>query len=73
MSSADQPYIDPSEIALEGSAAERFKTPHDAFWVGMRDAAGAPAASLMPVQNASFGLLKRWAADSSRTISLGSI
>ena len=43
MSSADQPYIDPSEIALEGSAAERFKNPRDAFWTGMRDAAGAPA------------------------------
>lgn len=26
MSSADQPYIDPSEIALEGSAAPGFKT-----------------------------------------------
>ena len=43
MSSADQPYIDPSEIALEGSAAERFKNPNDAFWAGIRDAAGAPA------------------------------
>jgi hypothetical protein len=43
MSSADQPYIDPSEIPLEGSAAERFKSPKDAFWSGMRDAAGAPA------------------------------
>ena len=43
MSSADQPYIDPSEIALEGKAAERFKSPRDAFWSGMRDAAGAPA------------------------------
>ena len=43
MSKADQPYIDPSEIPLEGSAAERFKTRSDAFWSGMRDAAGAPA------------------------------
>ncbi|MBU3593496.1 AzlC family ABC transporter permease [Polynucleobacter sp. 71A-WALBACH] len=43
MSSADQPYIDPSEIALEGSAAQRFKNRSDAFWSGMRDAAGAPA------------------------------
>ena len=43
MSSAGQPYIDPSEIALEGSAAERFKNRSDAFWSGMRDAAGAPA------------------------------
>ena len=43
MSSADQPYIDPSEIALEESAAERFKNPSDAFWSGIRDAAGAPA------------------------------
>lgn len=43
MSSADQPYIDPSEIALEGSAAQRFKNRSDAFWAGIRDAAGAPA------------------------------
>ncbi|WP_197712269.1 AzlC family ABC transporter permease [Polynucleobacter necessarius] len=43
MSSADQPFIDPSEIALEGSAAERFKNRHDAFWSSIRDAAGAPA------------------------------
>ena len=43
MSSSEQPYIDPSEIALEGSAAERFKSPNDAFWTGIRDAAGAPA------------------------------
>ena len=43
MSSADQPYIDPSEIALEGSVAQRFKSRSDAFWTGIRDAAGAPA------------------------------
>lgn len=43
MSSVDQPYIDPSEIALEGSAAERYQSRSDAFWSGMRDAAGAPA------------------------------
>jgi predicted branched-subunit amino acid permease len=43
MSSTDQPYIDPSEIALEGSAAQRFKNRSDAFWTGIRDAAGAPA------------------------------
>ena len=43
MSKADQPYINPSEIPLEGSAAERFKNRSDAFWSGMRDAAGAPA------------------------------
>ena len=43
MPSADQPYIDPSEIALEGSAAQRFKNRTDAFWAGMRDASGAPA------------------------------
>ena len=43
MSSADQPYIDPSEIALEESVAQRFKSPKDAFWTGIRDAAGAPA------------------------------
>ena len=43
MSPANQPYIDPSEIALEGSAAQRFKSRSDAFWTGIRDAAGAPA------------------------------
>ena len=43
MPSSQQPNIDPSEIALEGSAAERFKSPNDAFWMGIRDAAGAPA------------------------------
>lgn len=43
MSSADQPYIDPSEIALEGSAAQRFKNRTEAFWAGIRDASGAPA------------------------------
>ena len=43
MSSADQPYIDPSEIALEGSAAQRFKSRTEAFWAGIRDASGAPA------------------------------
>jgi predicted branched-subunit amino acid permease len=43
MSSSDQPYIDPSEIALEGSAVERFQSREDAFWTGIRDAAGAPA------------------------------
>jgi predicted branched-subunit amino acid permease len=46
MSSADQPYIDPSEIALEESAAERFSSRKDAFWSGIRDAAGAPAVVL---------------------------
>ncbi len=43
MPSADQPYIDPSEIAIEGSAAQRFKNRSHAFWSGIRDAAGAPA------------------------------
>jgi hypothetical protein len=43
MPSSQQPNIDPSEITLEGSAAERFKSPNDAFWMGIRDAAGAPA------------------------------
>ena len=43
MSSSKQPYIDPSEIALEESATHRFKSPNDAFWTGIRDAAGAPA------------------------------
>jgi predicted branched-subunit amino acid permease len=43
MSLADQPYIDPSEIALEGSAAQRFKNRSEAFWSGIRDASGAPA------------------------------
>jgi hypothetical protein len=43
MSSNDQPYIDPSETALEEAAVQRFKNPSDAFWSGIRDAAGAPA------------------------------
>ena len=43
MSSNDQPYIDPSETALEEIAVQRFKNPSDAFWSGIRDAAGAPA------------------------------
>ena len=43
MSLSDQPYIDPSEVALEESVAQRFKSPQDAFWTGIRDAAGAPA------------------------------
>jgi predicted branched-subunit amino acid permease len=43
MSSADQPYIDPSEIVLEDSAAQRFKNRREAFWAGIRDATGAPA------------------------------
>jgi len=43
MSSADQPYIDPSELPLEEPVAERFKSRHDAFWSGIKAAAGAPA------------------------------
>jgi predicted branched-subunit amino acid permease len=43
MSSSKQPYIDPSEIALEESVAQRFQSPREAFWKGIRDAAGAPA------------------------------
>ena len=43
MSLADKPDIDPSKIALEGSAAQRFKDSSHAFWSGIRDAAGAPA------------------------------
>ena len=43
MSSADQPYMDPSEIALEGSVVQRFKNRREAFWAGIRDATGAPA------------------------------
>jgi predicted branched-subunit amino acid permease len=43
MSSAKQPHIDPKEINLEGSTVDRFKSRSDAFWSGMRDAAGAPA------------------------------
>ncbi|HBK43372.1 MULTISPECIES: AzlC family ABC transporter permease [unclassified Polynucleobacter] len=43
MSLADKPYIDPSEIALEGSGVQRFKDSSHAFWSGIRDAAGAPA------------------------------
>jgi predicted branched-subunit amino acid permease len=43
MSSADQPFIDPSEIKLEASVAQRYKNRSEAFWAGIRDAAGAPA------------------------------
>ncbi len=46
MSSSNQPYIDPGEIPQEGLAPQRFKNPRDAFWSGIRDAAGAPAAVL---------------------------
>ena len=45
-SSENLPYLDPSEIPLEGSAAQRFKSRSDAFWSGIRDAAGAPAVVL---------------------------
>ena len=45
-SSENLPYLDPSEIPLEGSAAERFKSRSDAFWSGIRDASGAPAVVL---------------------------
>ena len=47
MSSADQPFIDPSEIKLEASVAQRYKNRSEAFWAGMRDAAGAPAMVLV--------------------------
>jgi predicted branched-subunit amino acid permease len=43
MSSSGQPVIDPSKIALEGSAEQRFTSQRDAFWSGIRDASGAPA------------------------------
>ncbi|CAM3757981.1 AzlC family ABC transporter permease [Polynucleobacter brandtiae] len=43
MSKTDQPSSDPSEIALGASVLQRFKSGHDAFWSGIRDAAGAPA------------------------------
>ncbi|AKD24846.1 putative branched-chain amino acid permease (azaleucine resistance) [Polynucleobacter duraquae] len=43
MSSADQPFIDPSEIKLEASVVQRYKNRSEAFWAGIRDAAGAPA------------------------------
>jgi predicted branched-subunit amino acid permease len=43
MSKVDQPDIDPSAIALAGSAIQRFKSRSDAFWSGIRDASGAPA------------------------------
>jgi predicted branched-subunit amino acid permease len=43
MSSADQLFIDPSEIKLEASVAQRYKNRSEAFWAGIRDAAGAPA------------------------------
>ncbi len=43
MSSSKQPYIDPSEIALDEGVVQRFQSTSDAFWSGIRDAAGAPA------------------------------
>ena len=43
MPSENLPYLDPSEIPLEGSAAQRFKNRSDAFWSGIRDASGTPA------------------------------
>ena len=43
MTSTNQPYIDPSERALEGLVAQRFQSRSNAFWTGIRDAAGAPA------------------------------
>ena len=43
MSSSDKPFIDPSEIKLEASVAQRYKNRSEAFWAGIRDAAGAPA------------------------------
>ena len=43
MSSVDQPYKDPSEIKLEASVVQRYKNRSEAFWAGIRDAAGAPA------------------------------
>lgn len=43
MSASDQPYIDPSERTLEEAVSQRFTSRSDAFWTGMRDAAGAPA------------------------------
>lgn len=45
-SSENLPYLDPSEIPLEGSATQRFKSRSDAFWSGIRDASGAPAVVL---------------------------
>ena len=39
MSLTNPPYIDPSER----SVAQRFENRSDAFWTGIRDAAGAPA------------------------------
>jgi hypothetical protein len=47
MSSNGQPYIDPSEIALDEAAVQRFKNLGDAFWSGIRDASGAPAMVLL--------------------------
>jgi len=42
-SSKNPPYLDPSEIPLGSSVAQRFKSRADAFGSGIRDAAGAPA------------------------------
>jgi len=38
-----QPDIDPNENSPEGLVVHRFQNRSDAFWSGMRDAAGAPA------------------------------
>jgi predicted branched-subunit amino acid permease len=46
MSSFIQPDIEPSKTPLEDVPLQRFKSPRDAFWSGIRDAAGAPAAVL---------------------------
>lgn len=43
MSSVDQPNVDPSETALETPPVPRYQNRRDAFWSGIRDAAGAPA------------------------------
>lgn len=43
MSSVDQPHIEPSETALEDPPVPRYQNRRDAFWSGIRDAAGAPA------------------------------
>ena len=43
MSSNDQPFIDSNEVKLETSVAQRYKNRSEAFWAGIRDAAGAPA------------------------------
>ena len=46
MSSPNQVPMNPGDIERETPIAQRFQSRRDAFWAGIRDAAGAPAAVL---------------------------